>query len=218
MTRAPGIRRWLVFAALFACGALFPTTASLARDHDYRARHHDRGDRGDRHDRHDHHDRGHRRDHDHTDLRVSVRIGGAPAIYAAPPPVYESVYEERTERVWVEPVYRTVCDRVWIEPIVKEICERVWVEPVYEVREVIRYEGCWNRIVSREHVLITPGHWEERRRQVVVREGRWETIERQELVTPGHWEYRTTRVAVEQPAPPPPPAFEFAWGIGYRNR
>ncbi len=136
------------------------------------------------------------RDDDRGQVRVDIRIGDGDFGIRLPAPRREPVYEERVERVWVAPVYRTVCDRVWVEPVVQDVCDRVWIEPVYRDREVVRYEG-HHRYVSRESVLIQPGHWEDRHRQVVVSDGHWENVERQELVAPGHWEYRTTRVRVE---------------------
>ena len=56
---------------------------------------------------------------------------------------------------------------------------------------------------------MSPAHWEDRHRQVVVRdgcwenvtrqelvcEGRWSTVERQELVCAGHWEEKRVTVA-----------------------
>ncbi|HWP40046.1 MAG TPA: hypothetical protein VNL70_03900 [Tepidisphaeraceae bacterium] len=153
-------------------------------------------------------DRGWEQDHDRgwephqdrsrtrLDIDISIAAGGPDICLPAP---CEPVYVERIERVWIEPVYRTVYERVWREPVVREQIEQVWIEPVYEWRDVIRYDGCWNRVIVRERVLVCPGRWEQRRRQVVVCEGRWETIQRQELVTPGHWEQRVVRVPVERP-------------------
>lgn len=121
----------------------------------------------------------------------------------------EPVYRTVTDRVWREPVYRTVTDRVWVEPVVREECERVWVPDRWEVRDVVRYE-CGVTVVTRQRVLVEPGHFEMRPRPVVmapgrwecverqelVCEGRWEFVERQELVCPGRWEMRTERVPV----------------------
>jgi hypothetical protein len=138
-----------------------------------------------------------RRDDDcYEDRRVRVWV----------PAVYRTV----CDRVWVEPEYRTVCERVWHEPIVRTECERVWVPARYEERWVTRvdYRGCRVRVCER--VCVEPGHYEERKREVVVRagtwemverrelvcEGRWKNVERQELVCDGHYEWRSERVRV----------------------
>lgn len=172
LPNAGGMLRKTALGAMVAAAGLVPSVAS--------AHGHDRDDR----------DR-------HSGVRLDFRIGlgDAPLCF----PLSGPAYEERTQRIWVEPVYRTVCDRVWHEPVVQDVCDRVWVEPVYEVRDVVRYEG-WRRCVYRERVLVCPGHWEDRHRQVVVSEGYWETIQRQELVTPGHWEYRTVQVRADEGA------------------
>jgi len=127
-----------------------------------------------------------------TDFRVNIHLG-----QAAPR------YEEHTTRVWVEPVYRTECERVWIEPAYRDDCQRVWIPDRWERREVVRYRGC-RRWVSCEDVLVEPGHWDVRNRQILVCEGHWETRERQVLVTPCHWEYRTERVQVDDRCYPNP--------------
>src|SRR3954468_4476434 len=96
-------------------------------------------------------DRGHDRDDDHGgryfDPRTAVILGRAPGIgidirvnshdrdrdrfpEPARRPAPGPVYEERTERVWVEPTYRTVSDRVWVGPEYRTVSDRVWREPV----------------------------------------------------------------------------------------
>jgi hypothetical protein len=171
----------LMLAAAASAAVAVPTIAS-ATEHDLGAARYDRGDRYERTDR-----------NARVDVRFDLRIGDTDAHIRIPGP--GPVYEDRTERVWIEPVYRTVCERVWRPAITREVCDRVWVEPVYEIREVVRVHG-WRREVTRERYVMTPGHWEERRSVIVVAEGRWDNIERQELVAPGHWETRTTRVVV----------------------
>jgi len=137
----------------------------------------------------------------------------------------EPCYEERQVRVWVEPVYKTVCDRVWVEPVYRTVCDRVWQKPIvrvecervwvparYEERWVTRtdWRGCRVRVCKR--ACVDPGHFEERRHEVVVKpgcwetverrelacEGHWQTVERQELVCAGHYEWRTERVKVAE--------------------
>jgi hypothetical protein len=176
-----------------AMGIVLLASPAWSRVHDL----YDRGERYDRGDRYEHRDR----DRSRTRVEIDIAIGrGEPDICLPPPPgPCDTVYEERIERVWVEPEYRTVYERVWREPVIREEIEQVWIEPVYEWRDVIRYDDCGNRIVIRQRVLVCPGRWEQRRRQVVVCEGRWETIQRQELVTPGHWDQRVVRVPVERP-------------------
>ena len=93
-------------------------------------------------------------------------------------------------------MYRTVCDRVWVAPVVRTECDRVWAPACYEWRYVTRRDHCGRRVRVRERVEVAPGHFEERRREVVVRTGRWETVERRELVCEGHYEWRTERVRV----------------------
>jgi hypothetical protein len=183
----------LLLIAAAGLGTLALPTIASAGD-----RVHDRYsyDRGDRYDGRDHR-RDHRdHDRDRTDVRIDVNVGRGP------------VYEQRTERVWVEPVYRTVCERVWVEPVYRTEYTRVWIEPVYEVREVVRYGKHGRRYVERERVLVCPGRWEERPRQVLVCEGQWKTVERQELVSAGHWEYRTVRERAPQR---PNWGFSFDW-------
>lgn len=138
-----------------------------------------------------------RRDDDrHEDRQVRVWV----------PPVYRTVYD----RVWVEPEYRTVSERVWHEPIVRTECERVWVPARYEERWVTKVDHRGDRVRVGERVCVEPGHYEERKREVVVRagtweivdrrelvcEGRWKTVERQELVSDGRYEWRNERVRV----------------------
>ncbi|WP_428936875.1 hypothetical protein [Fontivita pretiosa] len=186
-----------VYAA--AMGIVLLASPAWARVHDLhdRAERYDRGERYERGERFEHRDRD--RSRTRVDIDISIGRGEPDICLPPPPPPCEPVYEERIERVWVEPVYRTVYERVWREPVIREEIEQVWIEPVYEERDIVRYDGCWNRIVVRERVLVCPGRWEQRRRQVVVCEGRWETIQRQELVVPGHWEQRVVRVPVERP-------------------
>jgi hypothetical protein len=145
-------------------------------------------------------ERYHGYDHHHDDnVRVDVDFGSARR--------YEPRYEERSVRVWVEPVYRTVCDRVWVEPEVRTECERVWVPAAYEWRYVTRRDFCgrWERV--QERVEVSPGHYEERRHEVVVRPGHWDTVERRELVCAGHYEWRTERVRVAER--------DSGWRVGF---
>ena len=133
------------------------------------------------------------RDHEHYDrpahVDVEVRWGHDEAC--------QPTYDNREVRVWVAPVYRTVCDRVWKEPVYKSVCERVWVPEVWETREVRHGEGrhTW---CTREQVLVSPGHYEERQTQQLVCAGHYEEVQRQELVCDGHYEVQTERVLVPQ--------------------
>ena len=52
---------------------------------------------------------------------------------------------------------------------------------------MVYYDDCGCRRVRYERVLLEPGHYEDRTREVVSPAG-WDLIERQELVTPGRWE------------------------------
>lgn len=147
-------KKWLVASAAVALAA--PAIAQAApRDRDVRIERHEiaRHD-SDRRDRRDwdQHDWD-RRDHDR--VGVNVRIG-------------EPRYEVREVRVWVPAVYRT------------EV-EQVWVPDQFEDREV-RYldNGRWCTRI--DHVLVVPGHFESRDRQV--------------CVTEGHYEVHTDRVRV----------------------
>ena len=90
------------------------------------------------------------------------------------------------ERVWISPVYHTECARVWVEPVYRCVEEQVWVPERCEDRWVVRHHG-WHEHRERVHIVLEPGHWEKRSRQVLVRSGRWEERSRQVLVTPGHW-------------------------------
>src|SRR3954447_2486222 len=176
-----------IMALALAAGAVgVSATPALAgdrdRDRDYRPRWEERRD-------------DHREARNHIGVDIDFTLGrtrGRPA---------EPCYEERQVRVWVEPVYRTVCDRVWVEPDYKTVCDRVWHEPVvrvecervwvpgrYEERHVTRIDrhGCRVRVVER--VCVERGHFEERRHEVVVKPGCWETVERRELVCDGHWQ------------------------------
>jgi hypothetical protein len=196
---------------VIACGAaalLAPVTASAqvhdlgGRRDDFRGAPSQRYDRGDLDRRRDDDRRDFRRDdfrpQRREDVRIDIGLGQR-----------RDAYETRTEQVWVEPVYRTVCDRVWVAPVVQDVCDRVWVDPVYEVREVVTYEY-GRRFVRRERCLVSPGHFEERHRQVVIVEGHWQNVERQELVSAGHWEYRTTQVRIPEPS-----GWNFSLGYGY---
>src|SRR5438067_3558744 len=73
----------------------------------------------------------------------------------------EPVWKCQTDRIWIDPVYEKVCERVWCPPVTKDLCERVWVAPVYEIRETTCYEH-GRRIVIRERVKVSDGHYEER--------------------------------------------------------
>jgi hypothetical protein len=119
-------------------------------------------------------------------VNVEIRGGG----YEYRPVILE-------ERVWVEPLYRTVCDRVWVEPVMqREVYDRVWVPDRYEWRETV----CWEygrRVVRGVSVLVEPGHFEDRCRDVVIVPGHYEDRPRQELVSPGHWETRCETRPVE---------------------
>jgi hypothetical protein len=91
------------------------------------------------------------------------------------------------DRVWVEPVYRTVHERVWVPPVTRTVEERVWVHDRVEEREVVRYRG-GRRCVEIERVVVEPGHFETRCREVEVAPGHWATVTRQELVREGYWQ------------------------------
>jgi hypothetical protein len=54
---------------------------------------------------------------------------------------------------------------------------------------------------------VTPGHFEEVRKQVCVAEGFYKTVERQELVCEGHYETRLERVREVRPVLFAPPIF-----------
>jgi hypothetical protein len=86
-------------------------------------------------------------------------------------------------RHWCAPVYRLVSRRVWHDPELREVWERVWVAPRYELR------NCWcDGSLTRELVLVEPGHYTTCPRQVIVTPGFWETVELRELVSEGHFE------------------------------
>jgi hypothetical protein len=113
-----------------------------------------------------------------TDVRIGIDFDfGRPR---RPVPV------ETCEWVWVEPVYRTVYDRVWIPPVTRTIEERVWIPERVEEREVVRYRN-GRRCVEVVRIVIEPGHYETRCREVEVSCGRWDTVARQELVCAGYW-------------------------------
>ena len=163
-----------------AAGAMMLPAIASASDRDR----YDRGDRYDYRDDHRDYRRDDRRD-DHRDkIDLNIRIGSGP------------VYENRVERVWVEPVYRTVCDRIWRPAVTQDVCDRVWVEACYEDRDTVYWEH-GRKVIRRERVLVSPGHYEDRHRTIVISEGHWENVERQELVSAGHFEDRTTRVRVD---------------------
>ncbi len=82
---------------------------------------------------------------------VGVWIGGGPSCAPAPrPPSYGGHWETVVERVWVP-----------------GSAQQVWIEPVYQTRydscgrpyQVCVRAGYWTTVQS-------PGHWEERQRQV----------------------------------------------------
>ena len=102
----------------------------------------------------------------------------------APPVCYQPPVERK---MWIEPVYRTVCDRVWVCPVTQTVCERIWVDAKYELRTVCTCE-CGNTVTHQVLVLVQPGHFESRPREVVVCPGHWQTTSRQELVCAGHWQ------------------------------
>jgi hypothetical protein len=130
--------------------------------------------------------------HDRADFFVDLHLGDLRINVDQP-----VRYENRTDRVWVEPVYQTTYDRVWIQPVTQDVCDRVWVEPAYEARDIVVWDGFHHRVVH-ENVLVSPGHYEERHHQVVVTDGHWENVARQEVVTPGHWEYRPSEVVYDR--------------------
>jgi hypothetical protein len=208
--------RWNMTKTFIACAAaaaLLPSIASAevhdlgGRRDDFRSASATRYDRGDLNRGHDdsryddsRHDRNDFRRDDFRrsdDVRIDIGIGQR-----------RDSYEARTDRVWVEPVYRTTYDRVWVAPVVQDVCDRVWVEPVYEIRETVSWEH-GRRIVRRDRCLVSPGHFEERHRQVVISDGHWENVARQELVSAGHWEYRTIQYRVPEPS-----GWNFSFGYG----
>ena len=86
---------------------------------------------------------------------------------------------ERPSRRWIPPVVEERCRQVWIEPVYRTVCDRVWVPDRFEDRQVVHYWHGW-RQVRVERVLVQQGHYED--------------VQRQECVTPGHWETRIERV------------------------
>jgi hypothetical protein len=118
----------------------------------------------------------------------------------------------REERVWVPPVYRTECQRVWVEPTYTTCTERVWVPEEYEDRIIIHRR---NGTEWREHVrvVISPGRFEERTRQIEVTPGRWEERRVQVEVCPGRWE---TRLVRDEPRWDHRPRID--WSIDIDNR
>ena len=116
------------------------------------------------------HDRDRDRDrHSHLDLGIAV----------LPAPSCQPVYEDREVKVWVPAVYRTVCDHVWVEPVCRAVCERVWVPEVVQTREVRHRDG-YRTWITCEHVVLCPGHFENRDTQQVVTPGHFEDVQRQE--------------------------------------
>jgi hypothetical protein len=195
-----------IVALTLAAGATALSTAqAFAGDRGYdRGREYGYRQRWEEHNRESH--------DDEARVGVNIEFGRSP-----------TRYEERQVRVWVEPVYKTVCDRVWVEPEYRTVCDRVWREPVVRIEcervwVPARYEEHWvTRVDCRgwrervcERVCVEPGHFDERRHEVVVKPGCWETVERRELVCAGHWktverqelvcdghyEWRTERVKV----------------------
>lgn len=195
----------IVALALATGGMSLSTTQAVAGERGY-----DRGREGSYRPRWE--ERSHERHDDDPRVDLNIQFGRS-----------GPRYEERQVRVWVEPVYKTVCDRVWVgpeyrtvsdrvwrEPIVRIECERLWVPARYEEHWITRVDrrGCRERVCER--VCVEPGHFDERRHEVVVKpgcwetverrelvcEGHWKTIERQELVCDGHYEWRTERVRV----------------------
>ena len=154
-------------------------------DHRFPDRHDDRHD--DHDDRHDDHDDRHDDHHDDR-INLDIHVGDRPT------------YETREVRVWVPPVYRTVEDRRWVEPVYQTVTDHVWVPDQFEDRQV-RYldRGVWCTRV--DHVLVVPGHYEDRPRQVCLTEGHWETYQRQECVAEGHYEVHQERVRVADVSP-----------------
>jgi hypothetical protein len=134
-------------------------------------------------DRHDDHNDDHE-----GGINLNIHVGDRPA------------YETRDVRVWVPPVYRTVEDRRWVEPVYQTVTDHAWIPDQYEDRQV-RYldRGQWCTRV--DHVLVVPGHYEDRPRQVCLTDGQWETYTRQELVTEGHYEIHQERVRVADASP-----------------
>ena len=200
-------RKWLLGSvATLALAGGVPAVAQAG--HDY-----DRYDRvGDRY------------DHDRPRVELGIRIGepspghdgrydrretrfGTREVRVWVPPVYKTVCDKR----WIEPVYQTVCEKKWVEPVYQTVCEKAWVPDVFETRECRRYDPrCGRTVTVIERVLVRPGHFENRDRQVCVTaghfetcerrvcvaEGRFETVDRQELVCDGHYETRVERVVV----------------------
>ena len=101
---------------------------------------------------------------------------------------------EYEERVWCPPVYRTECERVWVQPVYRCEVENVWVPERCEERWVVRHNG-WREYRECVRVVVEPGHWERRDRQVLVTRGHYEERSRQVMVSPGHWETRRVRHA-----------------------
>jgi hypothetical protein len=131
-----------------------------------------------------------RRDNDRgrsgTKIDVDIRLGGGDR---------RPEYREREVRVWVPATYRTVVDRQWVEPVYRVETERVWVPAQYEDREVVYYDR-GQRCTRIDRVLVRDGFYETHDRQVCVSEGHWENCERQELVSAGHYETHIEREKV----------------------
>jgi len=97
-------------------------------------------------------------------------------------------------------IYRTIQDRRWVEPVYQTVTDHVWVPDQFEDRQV-RYldRGVWCTRV--DHVLVLPGHYEDRPRQICLTEGHWEAFQRQECVAEGHYEVHQESVRVADASP-----------------
>ena len=133
--------------------------------------------------------------HDH-DYRVDLGFrGGHPRVEIVDVAPQPTVYEDRPVQVWVEPTYQTVADRQWVAPEYRTVVDRVWVPARFEDRNVERW-AYGHRVVEHRRVLVQDGHFEDVTREELVTEGHWQDVQRQELVTPGHYETRIEHVAV----------------------
>lgn len=139
-------------------------------------------------DRHDDH-RGPEHEYDTGRVNVEIRAGEHE---------YLSAYAHRPIQVWVAPVYQTVTQRVWVPEMIQTVTDRTWVPDRYDWREIEHGEG-WRHWVTRDYVLVEPGHYVDVPRQTIM-PAHYEDQAQQILVTPGHWETRMERIAM---APPP---------------